>query len=91
MGMVWGMTYVAGLKKALKTVGYEKLEADDMYKAYQELTGIERNGIQGPCAYSPTSRLGSKVVKMYRVKGGKVIPISDWRETPNAVGLHDFK
>ncbi|MDQ1336267.1 MAG: transporter substrate-binding protein [Thermodesulfobacteriota bacterium] len=91
MGMSWGMTYVAGLKKALKAAGYEKLEADDMYKAYQELTGLEKNGIQGPCAYSPTSRLGSKVVKIYQVKAGKIVPITDWREAPNAVGLHSFK
>jgi len=91
MGMSWGMTYVAGLKKALKAAGYEKLEANDMYKAYQELTGIEKNGIQGPCAYSPTSRLGSKVVKIYQVKAGKIVPITDWREAPNAVGLHSFK
>jgi branched-chain amino acid transport system substrate-binding protein len=91
MGMSWGVTYVAGLKKALKAAGYEKLEADDMYKAYQELTGLEKNGIQGPCAYSPTSRLGSKVVKMYQVKDGKIVSITDWREAPNAVGLHSFK
>jgi branched-chain amino acid transport system substrate-binding protein len=91
MGMSWGMTYVAGLKKALKAAGYEKLEANDMYKAYQELTGLEKNGIQGPCAYSPTSRLGSKVVKIYQVKAGKIVPITDWREAPNAVGLHSFK
>ena len=91
MGMSWGITYVAGLKKALKAAGYDKLEANDMYKAYQQLTGLEKHGIQGPCAYSPKSRLGSKVVKMYQVKGGKIFPITGWREAPNAVGLHSFK
>jgi len=91
MGMSWGMTFVAGLKKALKAAGYDKLEADDMYKAYQQLTGLEKNGIQGPCAYSPTCRLGSKAVKIYQVKAGKIVPITDWREAPNAVSLHSFK
>ncbi len=91
MGMSWGMTYVAGLKKALKAVGYEKLEANDMYKAYQELTGLDKHNIQGPCAYSPDCRLGSKVVKMYRVKDGKIVAITGWREVPNAVSLHTFK
>jgi len=91
MGMSWGMTYVAGLKKALKSAGYDKLEANDMYKAYQELTGLKKHDIQGPCAYGPKSRLGSKVVKIYQVKGGKIFPITGWREAPNAVGLHSFK
>ncbi len=90
MGMSWGMTYLAGLKIALKAAGYEKLEADDMYKAYQKLTGLNKNDIQGPCAYSPTSRLGSKLVKIYRVKAGKIVPITGWREAPNAVALHTF-
>ncbi|MFP4087783.1 MAG: ABC transporter substrate-binding protein [Desulfobacteraceae bacterium] len=90
MGMSWGMTYVAGLKKVLKTAGYDKLEANHMYKAYQQLTGLTKHDIQGPCAYGPKCRLGSKVVKIYRVKGGKIVPITGWREVPNAVGLHTF-
>jgi len=90
MGMSWGMTYVAGLKKALKAAGYDNLKANHMYKAYQELTGLKKHDIQGPCAYSPKSRLGSKVVKIYRVKDGKIVPITGWREVPNAVGLHTF-
>ncbi|MFO7986132.1 MAG: ABC transporter substrate-binding protein [Desulfatiglandaceae bacterium] len=91
MGMSWGMTYVAGLKKALDVAGYDKLKANDMYKAYQDLTGLKKHDIQGPCAYSPTSRLGSRVVKLYRVKDGKIVPITGWREVPDAVSLHSFK
>jgi branched-chain amino acid transport system substrate-binding protein len=90
MGMAWAMTYVAGLKEALKAVDYEKLTANDMYKAYQRITGFERAGIQGPCAYSPSSRRGSLEVKIYRVKGGKIVPITDWRKAPDAVSLHQF-
>ncbi len=91
MGMSWGMTYVAGLKSALKAVGYDKLKPDDMYEAYQKITGLDKNGIQGVCAYSPTSRRGSLEVKTYRVKNGKIIPITGWRKTPDAVSLHKFQ
>ena len=90
MGMSWGMTYVAGLKAALKAVGYDKLTPDDMYKAYQGITGFDKHGIQGACAYSPTSRRGSLEVKIYRVKGGKSVPITGWRKAPDAVSLHKF-
>lgn len=91
VGISYGISYVAALKKALKAVGYEKLKPNDMYEAYLTLAGLKKHDIQGPCAYSPTSRLGSKVVKIYQVKGGKIVPITGWRETPNAVGLHNFK
>jgi len=90
MGMSWGMTYVAGLKSALKAVGYDKLKPDDMYNAYQNITGLDKHGIQGVCAYSPTSRRGSLEVKTYRVKNGKIIPITGWRNAPDAVSLHKF-
>jgi len=90
MGMSWGITYVAGLKAALKAVGYDKLKADDMYQAYQRITGLDRLGIQGPCAYSPTSRRGSLEVKIYRVKNGESVPITGWRKAPDAVSLHKF-
>ena len=90
MGMSWGMTYVGALKTALKDVGYEKIKGDDMYRAYQKITGMNRAGVQGPCAYSPTSRRGSLEIKIYRVKNGKIVPITDWRKAPDAVSLHKF-
>jgi branched-chain amino acid transport system substrate-binding protein len=90
MGMSWAMTYVAGLKSALKAVGYNKLKPDDMYNAYQRITGLDKHGIQGVCAYSSTSRRGSLEVKVYRVKDGKIVPITNWRKAPDAVSLHKF-
>ena len=90
MGVSWGMTCEAGLKTALKAVGYEKLKADDMYRAYQKLGGLDKHGIQGPCAYSKTSRRGSLEVKIYRVKDGKIVPITGWRKAPDGVSLHKF-
>jgi branched-chain amino acid transport system substrate-binding protein len=90
MGMSWAITYVAGLKSALKAVGYGKLKPDDMYKAYQSITGLDKHGIQGVCAYSPTSRRGSLEVKIYRVKDGQIVPITGWRKAPDAVSLHKF-
>jgi branched-chain amino acid transport system substrate-binding protein len=90
MGISWGITFVEGLKACLKAVGYDKLESDDMYKAYQNLKGLDKKGIQGPCAYSPTSRRGSLEVKIYRITKGKAVPISDWRVAPDAVSLHKF-
>jgi hypothetical protein len=91
IGISWGMTYIAGLKFALKEVGYDKLKPDHMYEAYQKITGLDKNDIQGASAYSPTSRRGSLEVKTYRIKNGKIIPITGWRTAPDAVSLHKFQ
>ncbi len=90
IGMLWAMTFEAGLKIALKQVGYKKLDGEAMYQAYQKLTGLERGGLQGPCAYSPTSRRGSWEVRFYQVRGGKINSISGWIKAPDAVSLHKF-
>ena len=90
IGMVWAMTFEAGLRIALKDVGYKKLNGEAMFQAYQKLTGMQRAGLQGPCAYSPTSRRGSLEVRFYQVKAGKVVSASDWIKTPDAVSLHKF-
>lgn len=90
-GMVWGMDMEAALKIALKEVGFDKLDGDAMYRAYQKLGGgTHRQGMTGNCTYGPDSRRGSDMVKFYRVQKGKLVPITGWRKAPDAVSLHKF-
>lgn len=90
MGVVWGMNFEGAIKDTIKRVGKNKISREEIYKSYQNLTGVERQGILGPCAYSPTSRRGSRVVKFYKVTGGKIVPITDWVKAPDAVALHKW-
>jgi ABC-type branched-subunit amino acid transport system substrate-binding protein len=91
LGMVFAMTYEAGLRIALKDVGYDKLSAEAMYQAYQKLTGKDvSHGIQGLCTYSPTSRRASKEVRFYQVTGEKMVPVTGWIQPPDTVSLHKF-
>jgi len=89
-GMVWGMDFAEGLKIALKDVGYEKLDGEAMFKAYQKLAGFKRQGVTGINSYSPTSRRGSLEVKFYQVKNSKSVAITDWIKAPDSVSLHKF-
>lgn len=89
-GILVGNDFEQALKIALEDVGYDKLDGEAMYQAYQKLTGLDRQGIAGPCTYSPTSRRPSELVKFYRVESGKVVPITDWRKAPDAVALYKW-
>ncbi len=91
IGLGLGMALEGAVKDAIKRVGADKLTREEVFKSLQNITGLERNGVVGPVAYSPTVRRGSNVVKFYVVKDGKIVPITDWVEAPNAVKLHDWK
>ncbi len=88
VGMSWALDYEAALKIALKEVGYEKLDSEAMYRAYQKLTGGgHRQGMTGPCTYDAKTRRGADLIKFYQVKAGKIVAITDWRKAPDVVGL----
>jgi branched-chain amino acid transport system substrate-binding protein len=90
MGVGAAITLVEAIGDAIKRVGADKVTRDEVFQSYQSMTGKSREGILGPCAYSPTSRRGSEVVKFYRVSGGKIVPVTDWVKTPDAVALHKW-
>jgi ABC-type branched-subunit amino acid transport system substrate-binding protein len=91
IGFSWAMHFIAGARVALKDVGYDKVDGDAMYKALQKLKGVNvTNGATGLCDYSPSSRRMSRDVKFYKITGGKVGPITEWRVAPDAVSLHKF-
>jgi hypothetical protein len=91
MGIATGLQFEAGVRQALKDVGYEKLDGEAFYQALQKLTGRKiTQGITGKCDWSPTSRRGSREVKFYKVIGGKLVPITDWITAPDCVSLHKW-
>ena len=91
LGLGWALHFEAALKIALKDVGYEKLDGEAMFQAYQKLGGRDiTQGIQGICAYGPNERRASKVVRFYQVKGKELVPISGWVKTPDSISLHKF-
>ena len=93
LGMGGAMNFEVALKIALKDVGgYDKLKPEALYRAYQKLTGMDNTqGIQAPCTWSATARNGSDRLKLYQVKGDKIVPITDWIVAPDAVSLGTFK
>ena len=90
-GMVWGLVFEEGVKRAVEAVGYENIDGEAIKAAYESLTGLDLSqGIVGPCTYSPTNRQGADVTKIYQVQNGKNVDISGWLKVPDCVGMHDW-
>lgn len=91
LGLAIALNYEAALKIALRDVGYDKINGETMYRAYQKLEGKETTqGLQGPCAYSLNSRLGSREIRWNQVKGEAIVPVSGWIKAPDAVSMYKW-
>jgi branched-chain amino acid transport system substrate-binding protein len=90
-GLSRGLNFQAAVARALKDVGYEKLDGEAVKRGYESLTGVDiSQGLLEPCTYSPTSRQGNDVVKFYQVQKGKAVDISGWVKVPDTVALYDW-
>jgi branched-chain amino acid transport system substrate-binding protein len=87
----WNATLIVReiLALAVKNVGYEKLAKGgaDAWKAIEEqgikkLSGYDVQGLQGTVTYTPGDNRLSKQLRMYQVKGGKIVSLGDWEDAP---------
>ncbi|UCE52511.1 MAG: ABC transporter substrate-binding protein [Desulfobacterales bacterium] len=91
IGVGAGINLVGAVTDTVKRVGKNKVTREEVHNSYLRLTGLDRQGLAGRCTYSPTRRAGADVVKFYKVTGGKIVPITDWVQTPDAVSMHKWK
>lgn len=80
----------AGIKMALNKVGYDKINGEAVYQAFQKLQGDLTEGIMAPIALGPKTRMMQREIKFYRVTNGKLVPLSGWIKPPDVVSLGTF-
>ena len=79
-----GAVAVEAVKRAIETVGYENLNGASVKTAMDSMKNFDVYGLKR-ISYTPQDHRGSTMVRIYQVKGGKVVPVSDWQEAPMIV------
>jgi branched-chain amino acid transport system substrate-binding protein len=69
------------LKRAVEEVGYENVGGAAVNRALLSMKDFDPYGI-GPITYTAEDHRGSNGVRIYQVRGGEVVPVTDWREAP---------
>jgi branched-chain amino acid transport system substrate-binding protein len=69
------------IKRATEEVGYENLDGVTTKMALDSMEEFDVHGI-ARISYTPEQRRGSRVAAVYQIIGGKVVRVSEWRETP---------
>jgi branched-chain amino acid transport system substrate-binding protein len=84
------------LKNAVKNAGYDVLAKGDAEswkaieeKGIQKLKDYDVGGLHGPVSYTPGDNRLSKSVRVFQVKNGDIVPLTDWIDAP-VVKYEDF-
>lgn len=84
------------LKNAVKNAGYDVLSKGnvDSWKAVetqgiQKLKDFQVGGIHGPVSYTPGDNRLNKSLKIFNIKGGKIVALTDWLEA-SLIKYEDF-
>jgi branched-chain amino acid transport system substrate-binding protein len=94
----WNTTFVVReiLTQAVKNAGYDALAKGGAaaWKAVEEqgiqkLKGYDVMGLQPKVSYTPGDNRLSTQLRMYKVSGGKIVPVGDW-ETAPLIKYEDF-
>jgi len=80
-----GLTLMAvtceAIKRAIGNVGYENLDGPAVKEALDNMKDYDIYGIK-KITYTPDDHRGSAAVRIYQVKDGNVVPVSDFKEAP---------
>ena len=86
------------LRQAVKNTDYEVLARGDVeawrateMNGFRNVKGYDVQGLHGPVDFSnPEDRRGSKSVKVFQVKNGEIVAITDWIDAP-LIKYEDFE
>lgn len=75
------LTAVESIKRAVKEEGWEKLDGEAVRAQLEKMKDFSPLGL-GYFTYTPRKHAPSKVY-ISQIKGGKIIPITGWRDCPD--------
>ena len=72
----------ATIEKNYQNEGWP-ITSQSIYDTILTLKDVDTMGITMPVSFSKTQHRGSMGIRVDEVKGGKITPVTDWREAPS--------
>jgi branched-chain amino acid transport system substrate-binding protein len=73
---------IEAIRIAIEEVGYENLDSRAVKEAMYGIKDFDPHHIGRPVTYTREDHRGAPVLRIYEVRGGEVVPGSDWRDAP---------
>ena len=77
--------WIKAIKVAIEEVGYENLDGRVVKEGMCGVKDFDPHGTGKKVTYTPEDHRGSASIRIYEVRGGDVVPVTDWREAPMLV------
>ncbi len=87
----WAQSLIVAeiLRLAVENAGYDVLAkgGEEAWQAVetqgiQKLNNYDVGGLHGPVSYSPGDNRLAKSVRLFQIRSGEIVPITDWIEAP---------
>ena len=74
--------WIKAISIAIGEVGYENLDGRAVKEAMYGIKDFDPHGTGKKVTYTPEDHRGSASIRIYEMRGGDVVPVTDWREAP---------
>lgn len=71
---------IEAIRIAIQKVGLENLDGRAVKEAFYDIKNFDPHGIGRPVTYTPEDHRGTPLTRIYEVQGGKVVPVTEWKE-----------
>ena len=83
--LVYMSVPIEAMRIAIEEVGYENLDGRAVKEVMYSIKDFDPHGIGRPVTYTREDHRGTPALRIYEVQGGKVVPVTDWRDAPMLV------
>jgi branched-chain amino acid transport system substrate-binding protein len=74
--------WIEAIRVAIEEVGYENLDGRAVKEAMYSIKDFDPHGTGKKVTYTPEDHRGNPSIRIYEVRSGDVVPVSDWRQAP---------
>jgi ABC-type branched-subunit amino acid transport system substrate-binding protein len=71
---------IEAIRIAIEEVGYENLDGLAVKEAMYGIEDFDPHDIGRPVTYTPEDHRGAPALRIYEVRGGDAVPVTDWRD-----------
>lgn len=85
MSLILFPAWFKAISTALENVGYENLDGEAVKEGLYSVKDFDPYGIGRKVTYTPQDHRGQPVVRIYEIRNGDVVPLTEWISAPMLV------